>query len=230
MRKRTPEQKKQNVLYQSRMYKKRRLLLKALKFIQWLYIHRPAGIQPAQIRHVHIRIAHILRLPYRWDDDDLNHAHQSLELLMKEIYNAKIGDFTGGYQDLLVALLDTLQIYNASTEDRANAIAELMFNVAVELHAVYGEKKPGVREPMLMALATGKSPFPRWVVDEMADFILSHFRQNESIHICNELYDKLAKMVEAQRATDVISCLEEDTTDEMVIGGTNNARSGHCLA
>ena len=43
-------------------------MLKALKFIQWLYIHRPAGIQPAQIRHVHIRIAHILRLPYRWDD------------------------------------------------------------------------------------------------------------------------------------------------------------------
>ena len=229
MRKRTPEQKKHNVLYQARMYKKRRLLLKALKFIQWLYIHRPAGIQPAQIRHVHIRIAHILRLPYRWDDDDLKRAHQSLELLMKEIYNAKMGEFSGGYQDLLVALLDTLQIYNASTEDRANAIAELMFNIAVELHAVYGERKPDVSEPMLMALATDKPPYPRWVVDEMADFILSRFRQNESVHICNVLYEKLAKIIEAQRAVDVISQIQEDTTNEMVISGGGSTK-GHCLS
>lgn len=229
MRKRTPEQKKHNVLYQARMYKKRRLLLKALRFIQWLYIHRPAGIQPAQIRHVHIRIAHILRLPYRWDDDDLKRAHQSLELLMKEIYNAKMGEFSGGYQDLLVALLDTLQIYNASTEDRANAIAELMFNVAVELHAVYGERKPDVSEPMLMALATDKPPYPRWVIDEMADFILSRFRQNESVHICNVLYEKLAKIIEAQRAVDVISQIQEDTTNEMVISGGGSTK-GHCLS
>ena len=228
MKKRTPEQKKYNVLYQARMYKKRRLLLKALRFIQWLYIHRPAGIQPAQIRHVHIRIAHILRLPYRWDDDDLKRAHQSLELLMKEIYNAKMGEFSGGYQDLLVALLDTLQIYNASTEDRANAIAELMFNVAVELHAVYGERKPDVSEPMLMALATDKPPYPRWVVDEMADFILSRFRQNESVHICNVLYEKLAKIIEAQRAVDVISQIQEDTTNEMVISGGGSTK-GHTL-
>ena len=228
MRKRTPEQKKHNVLYQARMYKKRRLLLKALRFIQWLYIHRPAGIQPAQIRHVHIRIAHILRLPYRWDDDDLKRAHQSLELLMKEIYNAKMGEFSGGYQDLLVALLDTLQIYNASTEDRANAIAELMFNIAVELHAVYGERKPDVSEPMLMALATDRPPYPRWVVDEMADFILSRFRQNESVHICNVLYEKLAKIIEAQRAVDVISQIQEDTTNEMVISGGGSTK-GHTL-
>ena len=228
MKKRTPEQKKYNVLYQARMYKKRRLLLKALRFIQWLYIHRPAGIQPAQIRHVHIRIAHILRLPYRWDDEDLQRAHASLELLMKEIYNAKMGEFSGGYQDLLVALLDTLQIYNASTEDRANAIAELMFNVAVELHAVYGERKPDVSEPMLMALATDKPPYPRWVVDEMADFILSRFRQNESVHICNVLYEKLAKIIEAQRAVDVISQIQEDTTNEMVISGGGSTK-GHTL-
>ncbi|MBQ0108577.1 MAG: hypothetical protein KBS34_05685 [Phascolarctobacterium sp.] len=229
MRKRTPEQKKHNVLYQARMYKKRRLLLKALRFIQWLYIHRPAGIQPAQIRHVHIRIAHMLCVPSRWDDDDLRRAHQSLELVMKEIYNAKMGEFSGGYQDLLVALLDTLQIYNASTEDRANAIAELMFNVAVELHAVYGERKPDVSEPMLMALATDKPPYPRWVVDEMADFILSRFRQNESVHICNVLYEKLAKIIEAQRAVDVISQIQEDTTNEMVISGGGSTK-GHCLS
>ena len=230
MKKRTPEQKKQNVVYQTRMYKKRSLLLKALKFIQWLYIHRPAGIQPAQIRHVHIRIAHILRLPYRWDNDDLMRAHNALDLLMKEIYNAKMGEFTGGYQDLLVAMLDTLQVYNASTEDRANVVAELMFNIAVELHAIYGEKKPSVREPLLMALATDRPPYPKWVVDEMADFILSRFRQNESIHICNTLYEKLEKMVNTQQMTDVLSCLEEDATDEMVIGGGGDGRKGHTLS
>ena len=82
-------------------------MLKALKFIQWLYIHRPAGIQPAQIRHVHIRIAHILRLPYRWDDEDLKRAYTSLDVLMKEIYKAKQGEFQGGYQDLLVAMPET---------------------------------------------------------------------------------------------------------------------------
>ena len=81
-----------------------------------------------------------------------------------------------------------------------------------------------------MALATDRPPYPRWVVDEMADFILSHFRQNESIHICNELYEKLAKMVEIQKATDVLGCIEEDTTDEMVIGGGGDGKRGHSLS
>ncbi|MDO4802352.1 MAG: hypothetical protein Q4A15_09320 [Prevotellaceae bacterium] len=227
MKKRTEQQKKNNVRYQTRLYKKRRLMLKALKFIQWLYIHRPAGIQPAQIRHVHIRIAHILRLPYRWDDEDLKRAYTSLDVLMKEIYKAKQGEFQGGYQDLLVALLDTLQIYKASTEDRANAVAELMFNVAVELNAIYGNKKPPVNEAVLFALAVGKPPYPTWIVKEMADFIINSFRQNESIRICNELYEKLAKAIESQDK-DTMSSFEEDTTDEMVIGGGGSTK-GHTL-
>ena len=227
MKKRTEQQKKNNVLYQTRLYKKRRLMLKALKFIQWLYIHRPAGIQPAQIRHVHIRIAHILRLPYRWDDEDLKRAYTSLDVLMKEIYKAKQGEFQGGYQDLLVAMLDTLQVYNASTEDRAAVVAELMFNVAVELNAVYGNKKPPVKEAVLFALAVGKPPYPTWIVKEMADFIINSFRQNESVHICNELYEKLAKAIESQDK-DIMSGFEEDTTDEMVIGGGGSTK-GHTL-
>ena len=228
-KRRTDEDRKHNVVYQARLYKKRRLMLKALKFIQWLYIHRPAGIRPAQIRHVHIRIAHILRLPYRWTEEDLKRAYNSLDLLMKEIYNARLGDFTGGYQDLLVAMLDTLQIYNASTEDRAEVVKELMFNVAVELNAVFGSKKPPVSEAMLLALAVGKPPYPTWVINEMADFIINRFRQNESIHICNELYDKLAKAV-AQQNKDVMLGVEEDPTDEMVIGGDANATVGHTLS
>ena len=227
MRKRTEEQKRHNVVYQARLYKKRRLLLKALKFIQWLYIHRPAGIQPAQIRSVHIRIAHILRLPYRWDEEDLRRAHTALEVLMKEIYNAKPGTFTGGYQDLLVAMVDMLQTYNATPDDRARVVSELMFNVAVELSAIYGNKKPPVSEALLLALAVGKPPYPTWVVNEMANFIIERFRQNESIHICNELYDKLSRAI-ARQNLDVLQGVEEDTTDEMVIGG-GTPTAGHRL-
>ena len=228
MRKRTPKEKQLNVLYQSRLYKKRQLVYKAFKFIQWLYMHRPAGIQPAHLRHVHARIAHILRLPYNWDEDDLKRAHAALDLLMKEIYNTKMNDFSGGYQDLLVAMLDTLQIYRASTEDRANVVAELMFNIAVELHGVYGENKPGVRQPMLMALAVEKPPYPRWVVEEMADFILSHFRQSECIEISNMLYDKLEKMVKTQNDIHVMELVEENTKEEMVVD-MGGGQKGHTI-
>ena len=124
-------------------------------------------------------------------------------------------------------MLDTLQVYNASTEDRAAVVAELMFNVAVELNAVYGNKKPPVNEAVLFALAVGKPPYPTWIVKEMADFIINSFRQNESVHICNELYEKLAKAIESQDK-DTMSGFEEDTTDEMVIGGGGSTK-GHTL-
>lgn len=230
MKQRTSEEKQRNVIYQMRRYKKRSLWIKALRFIQWLNIHRPAGVQQAQIRHIHIRIAHIMRLPYRWNDDDLKRAYVALDKLTKQYYNATGDKFQGGYQDLLVDMMDTLQLYPATPEERAEVVTELMFNIAVELNAAYGDKQPFVTEPELMTLALGKPPYPKWLVDEMADFILRHFRQNESVHICNTLYEKLSKIIEAQKAVDVISQIQEDTTDEMVIGGANNARSGHCLS
>ena len=228
MRKRTENQKKNNVRYQNRLYKKRRLMLKALKFIQWIYMHRPVNIQPAHLRHLHMRIAHILRLPYRWTDEDMRRAHNSLNRLMKEIYNAKVGDLTGGYQDLLVAMLDTLQIYNATTEDRAEVIKELMFSIAVELSAAYGEKKPPVGNAMLLALAAGKPPYPKWVVKEMAGYLMEHFRQSECIRICNELYELLTKALNDQKK--VAGCdIAEDNSDEMVIG-TGQGSVGHCIS
>lgn len=229
MRKRTTEEKKRNVMYQLRLYKKRSLWIKALKFIQWLNVHRPAGIQQTQIRHIHLRVAHIMRLPYRWDDEDLKRAYVALDTLTKKYYNATGDVFHGGYQDLLVDLLDTLQLYPVTTEERADAMMEVLFNTAVEINAIYGEKRPEVLDPMLMALALGKPPYPKWAVNEMADYILRHFRQHESIHICNELYNKLEKIIAAQQVADVFKQVEEDTTDEMVVEAGKGTK-GHSLS
>lgn len=185
--------KKSNRISQIRFFKKRKLYLAALKFIQRLYNHRPPGMQPAQVRHLHIRIASILQLPWGWTDDDLKRANNMLRKLERQTYAVKYDDFSGNYQNLLTAVLEPLQTFAGTVQERADVVAEAMFAVGMELNAIFGDKRPEVAMALLFALAVGRAPFAKWVPDALVDFILEHFRQDECVHICNTLYDKLAE-------------------------------------
>lgn len=209
--------KKRNVGYQARLYKRRMLYLAALKFIQRLYTHRPAGMQPAQLHHLHIRIASILQLPWAWSDAELHRAHSMLRKLERQTYAVKYDDFSGNYQNLLAAVLEPLQTFAGTVQERADVVAEAMFAVGMELNAVYGDKRPKVAMALLFALAVGRAPFAKWVPDALVDFVLEHFRQDECIHICNTLYDKLAKDLQVMNDGKLDEVAAEEP-EEIVVG------------
>ena len=229
MKKRTEKDRARNVKYQARLYKKRKLFYAALQFILRLYRHRPPGMQPVQLRHYLVRVAQLFRLPYGWDDQDLQRAYNTLHKLEKEAFTTDYLNYSGDYQVLLTAIMEPLQTYNATTEDRARAVAAAMFAMGMELSSVFGNKKPDIPCALLFALAVGQPPYAKWVPRALVDFILRNFRQNESIQISNMLYEELVKTT-SDTTADIFGSVEEDETDEMVVDFSNNANAGHCLS
>ena len=189
---RTDRERRRNVRYQARLYKKRRLFYAATKFILRLYRHRPPGMQPAHIRYFFVRLMQVYNLPYNWDDRDLQRAYNILRKLEKEAFKTDYLDFSNDYQTLLTAVLEPLDVFKGSVEDRAKVVAAAMLTVGMEINAVFGDRKPKIKDAVLFMLAL-EQPYAKWVPEAVVDSILEHFGPNECVKISNLLYEKLTK-------------------------------------
>lgn len=208
---RTDRERRRNVKYQARLYKKRRLFYAATKFILRLYRHRPPGMQPAHIRYFFVRLMQVYNLPYNWDDRDLQRAYNILRKLEKEAFKTDYLDFSSNYQSLLTAVLEPLQNFKGNVEDRARVVAAAMLTVGMEINALFGDRKPNIKDGVLFMLAL-EQPYAKWVPEAVVDCILEHFSANECIKISNLLYDKLTKTLSETKAT--LSTAKEEEDDD----------------
>ena len=212
---RTDKERRRNVRYQVRLYKKRRLFYAATKFMLRLYHHRPPGMQPAHIRYYVVRLMQVFNLPYNWNDKDLQRAYNTLRKLEKEAYKTDYLNYSNNYQALLTAVLEPLQNFNGSVEDRAKVVAAAMLTVGMEINALFGNKKPKIKDAVLFILTLGQ-PYAKWVSEAIVDCVLEHFRPDECVEISNLLYEKLTKILSETTAT-ILSNAEEEQDDEMEI-------------
>lgn len=198
MKERTPEEKHKNVVYQLRHKKKRRLTLKVMEFMGWLNNNWPIGVDISALRMITIRLVGVLHLPYRWTDKDLARAYKGLEKLKRELYVENPDSFTHEYYSLLTYMMDAFENCGGTTEERVRVVLEAMRMIGTEVNGEYGEKKPNIDGVMHLVLATGMSPYPQWVKDDLAKFIVENFDEEERKAFC----EKILKSEDVQKKGD----------------------------
>lgn len=188
MKKRTPEQQKLNSAYQIRFRKRRQLNLTALKFLQNLNSHWPQGLNEEKLRGINLRVRNILRLPYRWDEDDLARAYKSLDILANDVYFNDYESFTPEYEELLRVVMHDFQHGGGTPVERARVTLEVMRLVGTELIHAYSKEKPPVKSGALpLAMAAGMSPCPAWMKEELAKFVVGNFSVEERKEFCDRI-------------------------------------------
>lgn len=187
MRKRTPEQKRQNVVYQLRHRKRKRFNLKALELLELVNTHWPIGVEPSEIRRITVRINHIMRLPYRWTDDDLARAYAALEKLKKELYSEDCESFTHEYHTLMTLMLDAFKKGGGTTDERVKVALEMMRLVGTEMNNQYGGNRPIIKDVLPLAMASGMTPCAQWVKYDLAKFIVENFSEEERQEFCKQI-------------------------------------------
>ena len=186
-RRRTQRDKENNRVYQRRYKLKRKLSLRVLEFMERINTHLPPGVEYKDIRMFNIKVNHILRLPYRWTDEDLARAHKALDLLESDTYGDAYQTFTPEYEELLRAVMGVFNNYGGTTEERARVTFEVMRMIGTELAGKYGEKKPDVKGVMCLALASGMTPCTEWVKKDLAQFITDNFSDEEKKLLCEKI-------------------------------------------
>lgn len=188
MKKRTPEQQKLNSAYQSRFRKRRQLNLTALKFLQNLNSHWPQGLDEDKLRSINIRVRHILHLPYRWDEDDLARAYKALDVLANDVYFNDYESFTPEYEELYRRVMLEYHRCGGTLVERAKVTLEVMRLVGTELIHAYSKEKPPVKSGALpLVMASGMSPCPEWMKEELAKYVVKNFSEEERKTLCDRI-------------------------------------------
>ena len=187
MKEKTPEQKHKNVLYQLRHRKRRKLELAATELLRLINTNWPIDTDYSLIRRITMRVGQALRLPYRWTDADLARAYKALDKLKKELYSEEPESFTHEYHALLTYMMDAFQHAGGTTEERLMVAMEIMRMVGTEVNGEYGDKKPNVSDAMFFAMASGMTPYPQWVKDDLARFVVNNFSEEERKEFCEKI-------------------------------------------
>lgn len=187
MRKRTPEEQKKNSAYQSRFRKRRQLNLTALKFLENFNGHWPQGFDEKDLRSINMKVRSIIRLPYRWTDNDLARAYKALDTLANDVYFNDYESFTPEHEELSRMVMDDFQHGGGTPVERAKVTLDVMRLVGAELFHAYSEKKPPVKSALPLAMASGMSPCPEWIQDELAKFVVENLSEEERKAFCEKI-------------------------------------------
>lgn len=205
--------------YVSRNRKKQKLMLRGLKFIHKLYMHRSHGIESTDRRYLQIHIASVIHLRSGWTEEDYERAWVALDKLEKKHLGKNGTPVTDNYQKLMNALLDVAESFAVTPQEKADAVQELLFMCGMELNATYGDTPPPEpQNAFLPLLATNSNPMPKWAMDELINYI-TKMRATDAIYICNNLYDKLAPLCNQEVLNNFANADEEvKDPDDLTFG------------
>lgn len=204
---------------QKRYRRRKKLKLEAAELTR--RVQERIGIRdPGLARKLLSNISMALRLPYRWDDDDMRKAENFLHGVRRELFDKKRKQKLTGLRE---SLYRVYQETEGQTPEKLNEVKEFYTDVIKEFAIVDPEKMEDNETNfiLLMTLGAKVSKMPDWFLDRLTDYTFNHLRSSEIESYGAKFSEKYNKYFEElERSMAILGAVDDtdDDDDEMEIG------------
>ena len=204
---------------QKRYRRRKKLKLEAAELTR--KVQERIGIRdPGLARKLLSNIGIALRLPYRWDDDDMRKAENFLHGVRRELFDKKRKQKLTGLRE---SLYHVYQETEGETPEKLNEVKEFYTDVIKELVIVDPEKMENNETNfiLLMTLGTKVSKMPDWFIDRLTEYTFNYLRPGEIESYGAKFSEKYNKYFEElERSMAIFGAVDDtdDDDDEMEIG------------
>lgn len=155
------EVRKQNVVYQQRCRKRAKLKKLGAEVKKYLdeYKSKATG---SEFRLAQLRFRDGMRLPYRWQDEDLDKSLRSLQKLKRNLVDKMYGKGAPSPSVLAMKMVNVFEKNTDSWEAKLDAIQSLMEYVGMNLDLLPKDQLPMVEGFVTCALACKLTNLPEW--------------------------------------------------------------------
>lgn len=155
------EIRKQNVVYQQRCRKRAKLKKLGAEVKKYLdeYKSKATG---SEFRLAQLRFRDGMRLPYRWQDEDLDKSLRSLQKLKRNLVDKMYGKGAPSPSALAMKMVNVFEKNTDSWEAKLDAIQSLMEYVGMNLDLLPKDQLPMVEGFVTCALACKLTNLPEW--------------------------------------------------------------------
>lgn len=133
---------------------------------------------PGLARKLLANISAALRLPFRWDDDDMKKAENYLHTVRRELFDKhRMQKLTGLRESLYRVYLET----EGETTEKLNEVREFYTDIIKEFVIVNPEKMEDNETNFILLLTMGNkiSKLPDWFLDRLTDYTFNHLRPSQ---------------------------------------------------
>lgn len=156
------EVRKQNVVYQQRCRKRIKLKKLGAELQKYLdeYKSKATG---SEFRLAQLRFRDAMKLPYRWQDEDLEKSLRALQKLKRNLVNRMYGEGAPAPSALAMKMVNVFEKNKDSWEAKLDAIQSLMEYVSMNLDLLPKDQLPMVEGVVTCALACRLTNSPEWL-------------------------------------------------------------------
>ena len=204
---------------QKRYRRRKKLKLEAAELTR--KVQDQFGIRdPGLTRKLLLKISTALRLPYRWDEDDMRKAENFLYGVRKELFDKKRKQKLTGLRE---SLYRVYQETDGEIPEKLNEVKEFYTEVINEFVIVDPEKMEDNETNfiLLMTLGTKVSKMPDWFIDRLTEYTFNYLRPGEIESYGAKFSEKYNKYFEElERSMAIFGAVDgtDDDDDEMEIG------------
>lgn len=205
---------------QKRYRRRKKLKLEAAELTR--KVQDQFGIRdPGLTRKLLLNISTALRLPYRWDEDDMRKAENFLYGVRKELFDKKRKQKLTGLRESLYRLYQDTE---GQIPEKLNEVREFYTDVIKEFAIVEPEKMEDNETNfiLLMTLGANVSKKPDWFLDRLTDYTFNYLRPSEVESYGAKFSEKYNNYFEEYEKTlailGAVDDTEEDDDDSTVIG------------
>lgn len=206
---------------QKRYRRRKKLKLEAAELTR--KVQEQIGIRdPGLARKLLSNISMALRLPFRWDDDDMRKAENFLHGVRRELFDKKRKQKLTGLRE---SLYRVYQETEGETPEKLNEVKEFYTDVIKELVIVDPEKMENNETNfiLLMTLGTKVSKMPDWFIDRLTEYTFNYLRPGEIESYGAKFSEKYNKYFEELERTmailGVVDGIDDDDDDDEMKSG-----------
>ena len=203
---------------QKRYRRRKKLKLEAAELTRRVQ-ERFGYSDPGLARKLLFNIGMALRLPFRWDDGDMQKAENYLRGIRKELFDKHRKQKMTGLRESLYRLYQETE---GETPEKLNEVREFYADIIKEFSIVDPEKMEDNETNfiLLMTLGAEVAKMPDWFLDRLTDYTFDHLRPSQVVGYGQKFAEKFDKYFEErEKAMAILGAVKEpEPEDETVIG------------